>query len=73
MILRSKAELDQFSEGFEACGVLAAIERNPDVTREFFIINGQGRLISGKNTLPFSLSLMLTTDDAINSLHDAIQ
>ena len=71
MILRSKAELDQFS-GFEACGVLAAIKQNPDVATEF-IINGQGRLISGKNTLPFSLSLMLTTDDAINSLHDAIQ
>ena len=53
--------------------MLAAIKQNPDVAREFFIINGQGRLTSGKYSPFLPLFLMLTTDHAINSLHDAVQ
>jgi hypothetical protein len=56
--MRSKAELDQFSEGFEACGVLTAIKQNPDMAREFFTIKGHGRLTTGRynNIVMFSPS-----------------
>ena len=34
VILRSKAELDQFCDGFQACGVLDAVRRHRDVIRQ---------------------------------------
>ena len=47
VILRSKAELDQFCEGLESCGVLGAIRRNADLTRKYFCIDGCEKLTSG--------------------------
>ena len=46
-ILRSKAELDQFCEGLQSCGVLDAIRKYPQLTRDFFTINGRPQLTSG--------------------------
>ena len=53
VILRSKAELDQFCEGLESCGVLGAIRQNSDLARKYFCIDGCEKLTSGM--LIFSL------------------
>lgn len=44
VIFRSKAELDQFCEGLESCGVLSA---NADMARKYFCIDGREKLTSG--------------------------
>ncbi len=36
-ILHCKAEIDQFCEGLESCGVLQVIRKNPNIARDFFI------------------------------------
>lgn len=46
VILRTKGELDQFSEGLGTCGVQQYIEKYPDLLREFFCI-GQVHLTAG--------------------------
>jgi hypothetical protein len=40
VILRSKAEIDQLTEGLRSCGVLDEIRQNRDLTRSFFTIDG---------------------------------
>ena len=59
VLLRSKAEIDQFCEGLESCGVLCAIRKNPNLARRFFCVEGRGKPTSGNcNTsiLTFSFS-----------------
>ncbi len=41
VILRSKAELDQFCEGLDLSGVLNAVKCHPSLTRNFFNIDGK--------------------------------
>ena len=48
VILRSKAEIDQFCDGLQACGVLGAVRQHPDLGRPFFTIEGQGHLTTGE-------------------------
>lgn len=48
VILRSKAEMDQFSEGLESCDVLAAIRSDPSLARDYFTIHGCPQLTAGK-------------------------
>ncbi len=38
VILRSKAELDQFSDGLALCGVLQAIKCHSSLTRSFLLL-----------------------------------
>lgn len=47
VILRSKAELDQFCEGLESCGVLCAIRQNADLSRKYFCVDCREKLTSG--------------------------
>ncbi len=47
VLLRCKAELDQFAEGLQSCGVLDAIRQNPDLARNYFCIGRRKKLISG--------------------------
>ena len=47
VLLRSKAEIDQFAEGLQSCGVLDAIRQNPDLARNYFCINGMEKLTAG--------------------------
>ena len=35
VILRCKAEIDQFSDGVKSCGVLSALRKNIDLGRDF--------------------------------------
>lgn len=48
VILRSKAEIDQFCKGLVSCGVLVAIRRNPDLARNCFCVEGHEKLTSGE-------------------------
>ena len=41
VILRSKAEMDQFTDGLRSCGVLDEIKQNSNLTRSFFTIDGK--------------------------------
>ena len=47
VILRSKAELDQFCEGLKSCGVLSAVRQYSDLTRKYFSVDGRQKLTSG--------------------------
>ena len=47
VILRSKAEMDQFCDGLQSCGVLNAIRNNSSVTRSFFTVCGSPKLTTG--------------------------
>lgn len=47
VILRSKAELDQFCDGLALCGVLQAIKCHSSLTRNYFTIDGFQQLTSG--------------------------
>ena len=39
VLLRSKAEFDQFCEGQESCGVLGAIRQNSDLARKYTFVS----------------------------------
>ena len=41
VILKNKAELGQFVEGLQSCGVIDALRENPDLGRNFFVISGK--------------------------------
>ncbi len=47
VILRCKAELDQFADGLNSCGVLRAIRCYSCFTRNYFTIEGHPSLTSG--------------------------
>ncbi len=55
VILRSKAELDQFAEGLDSCGVLKAITNFPGLTKTFFTIGGRPQLTSGSYSFECNL------------------
>lgn len=49
VILRSKAEMDQFADGLRSCGVLDEMQQNSSLTRSFFTIDGNPpKLTTGK-------------------------
>ena len=48
-ILRSKAEMDQFAEGLQSCGVLNALRQNSTLTKSFFTIGGNSKLTTGEH------------------------
>ena len=47
VILRSKAEMDQFTEGLQTCGVLDVLRQYSTLTRDFFTIDGNSKLTTG--------------------------
>lgn len=47
VILRSKAELDQFAEGLQSCSVLDTVKKNPSLARSYFSIDGHGQMTAG--------------------------
>jgi len=48
-ITKVKAELDQFSEGLEAMGVLQMMKREKDAMKVFFIQTAENKLTRGNN------------------------
>ena len=47
VILRPKAELDQFAEGLDSCGILEAIRCNSAIVRNYFTVDGRPQLTTG--------------------------
>ena len=47
VLLRSKAEMDQFCEGLQALGVLNAVRKYPDLMRPFFTNSAVQNLTAG--------------------------
>ena len=47
VLLRSKAEMDQFCEGLKSLGVLHAIRKYPDLMSHFFTHQGVDKLTAG--------------------------
>ena len=39
LMIKMKAEMDQYIEGLEQLGVLVAVRNNPDLFRDFFVYN----------------------------------
>ena len=47
VILRPKAELDQFLEGLDACGILHPLRANSALAKNYFTIDGRPQLTTG--------------------------